>query len=207
MITAAEDVTIRRILRALPIMERVAGELEEAARIFYPAIQVADIFYMGWTSANLYWIRGGRISSQENSPEAGFKKTVAVHHHMLMGLQGPLDIKGFEGGARMNLQIASKMSKSIPETSTFARDDFEVIRRRVQGPYRPPRSADGNPILDYAKHIIFRKFDGLHIDRPSKYGGPVDYYSYEELERDCVGEMLHPAHLKRGVAEALDKPP
>jgi len=32
-----------------------------------------------------------------------------------------------------------------------------VIRRRIQDPYCPPRSADGNPILDYAKHIIFRK--------------------------------------------------
>jgi len=206
VINVAKNVTIKRILRALPIMGRLVGELEEAAQIFYPAMQVADIFYMGIDICQLGLDqRRANILARELAPKLGFKKPVAVHHHMLMGLQGPSKIKGFEDDAKMDMQIASKMSKSIPETSIFVHDDSETIRKKIQKAYCPPKTVEGNPILDYAKYIVFRKFDKLHIERPSKYGGPVDYYSYEELERDYLEGKLHPADLKLGVAEALDK--
>jgi len=124
VIKVAKNVTIKRILRALPIMGRVAGELEEAAQIIYPAMQVSDIFYMGVEICQLGLDqRRANILARELAPKLGFKKPVAVHHHMLMGLQGPSELRGFEDDPRMNLQIASKMSKSIPETSIFAHDD------------------------------------------------------------------------------------
>ncbi|HDD39907.1 MAG TPA: tyrosine--tRNA ligase [Nitrososphaeria archaeon] len=206
VIRVAKSVTIKRILRALPIMGRLAGELEEAAQIFYPAMQVSDIFYMGIDICQLGLDqRRANILARELAPKLGFKKPVAVHHHMLMGLQGPSDVKGFEDDARMNLQIASKMSKSIPETSIFVHDDEETIRRKIRRAYCPPKTAEGNPILEYAKYIIFRKLDRLHIERPSKYGGPIDYYSYDELERDYLEGRLHPADLKQGVADALNQ--
>jgi len=206
VINVAKSVTIKRILRALPIMGRIVGELEEAAQIFYPAMQVADIFYMKIDICQLGLDqRRANILARELAPKLGFKKPVAVHHHMLMGLQGPSKAKGFEEDAKMDLQIASKMSKSIPETSIFVHDDSETIRKKIQKAYCPPKTIEGNPILDYAKHIIFRKLDKLHIERPSKYGGPIDYYSYEELEKDYLEGKLHPADLKQGVAEALDK--
>ncbi|MCD6591564.1 MAG: tyrosine--tRNA ligase [Thaumarchaeota archaeon] len=206
VIRVAKSVTIKRILRALPIMGRLAGELEEAAQIIYPAMQVSDIFYMGIDICQLGLDqRRANILARELAPKLGFKKPVAVHHHMLMGLQGPSEVKGFEDDARMNLQIASKMSKSIPETSIFVHDDEETIRRKIRRAYCPPKTAEGNPILEYAKYIIFRKLDKLHIERPSKYGGPIDYYSYEELEKDYLEGRLHPADLKQGVADALNQ--
>ena len=206
VIKVAKSVTIKRILRALPIMGRVAGELEEAAQIFYPAMQVADIFYMGVDICQLGLDqRRANILARELAPKLGFKKPVAAHHHMLMGLQGPSDLKGFDEDPRMNRQIASKMSKSIPETSIFVHDDLEIIRRKVRKAYCPPKTSEGNPILEYAKYVIFRKLDELHVDRPSKYGGPITYYSYEELERDYVEGRLHPADLKNAVAGALDE--
>lgn len=206
VIKVAKSVTIKRILRALPIMGRIAGELEEAAQIFYPAMQVADIFYMGIDICQLGLDqRRANILARELAPKLGYKKPIAVHHHMLMGLQGPSSLKGFDEDPRMNQQIASKMSKSIPETSIFVHDDPEIIRRKIRKAYCPPRTAEGNPILEYAKYVIFRRLDELHVDRSSKYGGPMTYYSYEELERDYVEGKLHPADLKNAVAEALDK--
>ncbi len=206
VIRVAKSVTIKRVLRALPIMGRLVGEMEEAAQIFYPAMQVADIFYMGVDICQLGLDqRRANILARELAPKLGFKKPVAVHHHMLMGLRGPSKVKGFEEDAEMNLQIASKMSKSVPETSIFVHDSPETIKRKISKAYCPPRTAEGNPILEYAKYIIFRKLEKLHIDRPSKYGGPVDYYSYEELEKDYVEGKLHPMDLKMGVAEALDQ--
>ncbi|MCD6536606.1 MAG: tyrosine--tRNA ligase [Thaumarchaeota archaeon] len=206
VIRVAKNVTIKRILRALPIMGRIAGELEEAAQIFYPAMQVSDIFYMEVDICQLGLDqRRANILARELAPKLGFKKPVAVHHHMLMGLQGPSKVKGFEEDAKLNLEIASKMSKSLPETSIFVHDDAETIKRKIRKAYCPAKTAEGNPILEYARYIIFRKLGALHIDRPSKYGGPVDYYSYEDLERDYLEGKLHPADLKLGVAEALNE--
>lgn len=96
------------------------------------------------------------------------------------------------------------MSKSLPETSIFVHDDPETIKRKIKMAFCPPRTSEGNPILDYVKHIIFRKLKVFHIKRPEKYGGPIDYYSYEELEKDYVEGKLHPADLKNAVAEALN---
>ena len=206
VVTVAKNVSIRRVLRALPIMGRREGELQEAAQILYPAMQVSDIFYMDVDICQLGLDqRRANILARELAPKLGRKKPVAVHHHMLMGLQGPVEEGGFEEDRRLDLQIASKMSKSIPETSIFVHDDLKIIRRKIKAAFCPPRTAEGNPILDYAKHIVFRKLNVLHVDRPEKYGGPVDYYSYEELERDYIEGRLHPADLKNAIAEALDQ--
>jgi len=87
VIRVAKNVTIKRILRVLPIMGRVAGGLEEAAQIIYPAMQVSDIFYMGVEICQLGLDqRRANILARELAPKLGFKKPVAVHHHMLMGL-------------------------------------------------------------------------------------------------------------------------
>ena len=45
----------------------------------------------------------------------------------------------------------------------------------------------------------------MHIERPEKYGGPVDYSSYEELADAYFGGSLSPVDLKAGVTDGLDK--
>ncbi|MEM3398998.1 MAG: tyrosine--tRNA ligase [Nitrososphaerota archaeon] len=206
VILVAKNITLKRALRALPIMGRREGEMQEAAQIIYPAMQVSDIFYMGVDICQLGLDqRRANILARELAPKLSVKKPVAVHHHMLMGLQGPVESGGFEEDAEMNLEIASKMSKSIPETSIFVHDDFETIKKKIDDAYCPPRIIRGNPILEYVKYIIFRKMKSLYIERPPKYGGDIEYWSYEELEKDYVMGKLHPADLKNAVAKALDQ--
>ncbi len=206
VLTVARNVSIKRMLRALPIMGRREGEMQEAAQIIYPAMQVADIFYMDVDICQLGLDqRRANMLARELAPKLGYKKPVAVHHHMLMGLQGPVKEGGFEEDRRLDMEIASKMSKSLPETSIFVHDNPETIKRKINKAYCPPRSVEDNPILDYAKHIVFRKLGSLKVTRPAKYGGDVEYWSYEELEKDYVEGRLHPADLKNAVAEALDK--
>ncbi len=206
VLTVARNVSIKRMLRALPIMGRREGEMQEAAQIIYPAMQVADIFYMDVDICQLGLDqRRANMLARELAPKLGYKKPVAVHHHMLMGLQGPVKEGGFEEDRRLDMEIASKMSKSLPETSIFVHDNPETIKRKINKAYCPSRSVEDNPILDYAKHIVFRKLGSLKVTRPAKYGGDVEYWSYEELEKDYVEGRLHPADLKNAVAEALDK--
>jgi tyrosyl-tRNA synthetase len=65
--------------------------------------------------------------------------------------------------------------------------------------------ADKNPILDFSKHIIFRKFKTLKIERKPKFGGDIEITSYEELEKLYKEGKLHPLDLKVAVAEHLEK--
>ena len=206
VILVAKNITLKRALRALPIMGRREGEMQEAAQIIYPAMQVSDIFYMEVDICQLGLDqRRANILARELAPKLGVKKPVAVHHHMLMGLQGPVEAAGYEEDAEMNLEIASKMSKSIPETSIFVHDDFETIKSKIDKAYCPARIVRGNPILEYAKYIIFKKMKSLYIERPAKYGGDIEYWSYDELEKDYVNGKLHPADLKNGVAKAINE--
>ncbi len=206
VILVAKNITLKRALRALPIMGRREGEMQEAAQIIYPAMQVSDIFYMNIDICQLGLDqRRANILARELAPKLGVKKPVAVHHHMLMGLQGPVEKAGYEEDSEMNLEIASKMSKSIPETSIFVHDDFETIKSKIDEAYCPARTVRGNPILEYAKYIIFRKMKSLYVERPAKYGGDIEYWSYEELEKDYVNGKLHPADLKNAVAKAINE--
>ena len=41
------------------------------------------------------------------------------------------------------------------------------------------------------------------ISRPEKWGGPMHYSSYEDMEQDFAEKKLHPGDLKPGVADAI----
>ena len=43
------------------------------------------------------------------------------------------------------------------------------------------------------------------IERPEKYGGAIDFTTYESLEEAYVKEEVYPADLKNGVAAHLVK--
>jgi tyrosyl-tRNA synthetase len=119
------------------------------------------------------------------------EKPVIISHHMLSGLK--------EGQA--------KMSKSDPDSAIFMEDKEEDVRRKIKKAYCPEKIVEGNPILDYAKNIVFeRQLDGCFtINRDAKNGGNVTYTSYAELELDFVEGRLHPVDLKANVADAINK--
>ena len=48
--------------------------------------------------------------------------------------------------------------------------------------------AEGNPILELVRYVVFHQFDEFVIERPSKYGGSTTYSSYKEVERDFVAK-------------------
>ena len=46
------------------------------------------------------------------------------------------------------------MSKSDPDSAIFMEDSIQDVNRKLKA-YCPIGIADDNPILDYAKHIVF----------------------------------------------------
>ncbi|MDJ0273399.1 MAG: tyrosine--tRNA ligase [Aigarchaeota archaeon] len=206
VIEVLQNTTLRRVLRCLPIMGRKEGELQEAAQMLYPGMQVADIFKLEAKICQLGLDqRRANILARELGPKLGFWKPVAVHHHMLMGLEGPTGPKGLEEEENLDIQISSKMSKSIPESSIFVHDDTETIKRKINNAYCPPRQATGNPVLEYCRYIIFPLKQTIVVERPAKYGGEITYTDYPSLEKDYTEGKLHPLDLKNTVARYLDE--
>jgi len=205
VVTVGQNLTLARAQRALTIAGRTSKEAVQAAQLLYPMMQVADIF---WLDVDICQLgldqRRANILAREVADKMKWKKPVAVHHHMLIGLQGTKEPEGFDENGSLDAEIASKMSKSKPETSIYVHDSTEVIMKKVNSAYCPPKVLEGNALIEYSKYIVFRKQKSLRIERPEKYGGNVEYSSAEELEEAFRAGTLHPADLKKGVGQALD---
>ncbi len=196
----ARLMSIKRALRATTIMGRIKGELQSAAQVFYPAMQVADIFHLGVDICQLGMDqRKANVLARELAPKLGFKKPVLVHHHILIGLRGLQKKKSIE--ARM---IASKMSKTDPSSCIYVHDSFEEIKKKLDKAYCPIKRTEGNPLIEYCKYLIFSQFDKMRIERSDKFGGNIIVGSFNELVSMYEKGKLHPNDLKFNVALYLD---
>jgi tyrosyl-tRNA synthetase len=169
-------------------------------------MQVADIFHLEADITQLGLDqRRANILAREVGPKLGWWKPVVISHHMLMNLEGAAEPEGYDEEKGFDVQISSKMSKSKPESSIFVHDSSEQIQEKIRAAFCPPKQADGNPLLDYAKEIVFRGFDSVKVERKAKFGGDVDFNSYAELEDAYIAGHLHPLDLKNMMATYLDK--
>jgi tyrosyl-tRNA synthetase len=206
MVRIAKNVTLQRTWRALPIMGREMGLTDiETSWVWYPCMQAADIFHMELDVACAgIDQRKAHMLARDVAEKLNRKKPVCVHTPLLIGLQGlQKNESKFDEDTKMNLQISSKMAKSQPKTCIFVHDSPEEIRDKIRKAYCPPKEVEGNPVLEITKHIIFVEKETLIIPRPSKYGGPENFKSYEELEKAYVKGAIHPLDLKEGVISAL----
>jgi tyrosyl-tRNA synthetase len=155
---------------------------------------------------------------------------VIISHHMLMGLK--------EG--------QEKMSKSDPDSAIFMEDSVtdvslssslcssppliaSQVNRKIKKAFCPPEVVEGNPIIDYAHHIVLGYYGEISITANgvcvllslpsaclfflSTHPPPflsliqeaVTYRSHEELIADYRSGRIHPGDLKAAVAEALNR--
>jgi tyrosyl-tRNA synthetase len=98
--------------------------------------------------------------------------------------------------------LASKMSKSDPDSGILIHDSPEDIKRKIGKAFCPPE-AEGNPVLAIARIVLFEHIDTIQIKRPEKFGGNVSFASYADLEQAYLAGKLHAMDLKNAVAESL----
>ena len=214
IIDISKNVTLARMMRSITIMGRQMGEAIDFAKLIYPAMQVADIFYQGVNIAHAGMDqRKAHVIAREVAEKLKYHplvwdgkkvKPIAVHHHLLLGLQEPpkWPIGGEEEFKEIKAQM--KMSKSKPYSAVFIHDTPEEIREKLRKAFCPAKEVNYNPVLDWAEHIIFREEPAeFTIHRPTKFGGDVTYTIFEELKRDFAEGKLHPLDLKNAVAEYL----
>ena len=179
--------TLSRIRRAMTIMGRKEDDADlDSSKFLYPLMQVTDIFrldidlaYAGMDQ------RRAHMLAREAAEKLNWKVPVALHTPLLPGL------KGFN---RMD-PLANKMSKSDPDSGILIHDTPEDIGRKISKAFCPPE-AEGNPVLSIARLIIFPRNPVFVIERPEKFGGRLEFNSYEELEETYLAGNLHPMDLK-----------
>ncbi len=197
----AREISLERNLRAVTIMGRKEGEKLSMGQLLYPSMQVTDIFHMNIDICQLGMDqRRANILARETADKLKWKKPVIVSHNLILGLSGMQNI----GNKEENI-IASKMSKSDPSSAIYMHDTREELVNKINNAYCPAKVEEGNPLLDYCKHIIFKNVKAMKIDRKPQFGGDVEYGSYDELRLDFAKGNLHPMDLKNGVVNELDK--
>lgn len=176
---------IRRCCTALGKEED--DENLSASQIFYPVMQCADIFHLGVNICSLGMDqRKINMLAVEYSDKAKLQKPVILSHHMLLGLDG------------------TKMSKSNPDNAIFMDDPTNLIFKKIKKAFCPEKVIDGNPVMEYAKYIIFPKDNKLEIIRDPKWGSNQTYSNYSDLCKDYTEGIIHPGDLKNSVAKAID---
>jgi len=186
--------SLQRVKRAMTIMGRNEDEAEvDSSKTMYPLMQAADLIFMDVDVAYAGLDqRRAHMLAREAAEKMGVKKAVAVHTPLLPGLKG---------GNRMD-PVSAKMSKSDPDGSLLIHDSPEDIKRKMGKAFCPPE-AEGNPVLAICKYVIFQRTDVMRFERPEKFGGNLEFRSYEELERTYLAGKLDPMDLKNGTAAAL----
>ncbi|UKJ89626.2 tyrosyl-tRNA synthetase [Theileria orientalis] len=181
---------ITRMKRCSQALGRTEGDDQPAAQLLYPAIQCADIFFIGADLCQLGMDqRKINVLAREYCE---IKKVpvspIVLSHRMLPGL----------------LEGQEKMSKSNPNSAVFMDDSAEDVSSKIKKAFCPPGVLDGNPIIAYFNSIVFKRFSSVTIERKEKDGGDVTFNSPKELNDCFANGSLHPADLKNGLIKYLN---
>lgn len=189
--------SVARIKRAMTIMGRSEDEADsDASKLIYPAMQAADIFHL-----NLDLAIGGmdqrhaHMLARDVAGKLGYKKPVALHWPLLMGLQG---------GGRMDA-AEFKMSKSNPDSAIFLHDAPDVVKRKMNKAFCPQGQVEDNPVLEHARLVVFPEVGHIQIRRPEKFGGDLRFDTFEALSGAFGRGEVHPADLKNAVGQHISE--
>lgn len=213
LIDVAKNTSLARMQRSITILGRREGESVDFAKLIYPPMQVADIFIQGINIAHAgmdqrkaHVVARDVAAKMRVSPlkdaRGATVKPVCVHHPLLLGLKKPsmwpppeTDLADF--------WASMKMSKSDKHSALFVHDTEEEIREKVRRAFCPPDSAEFNPMLDWARKLIFARDGEFRVERSPQHGGPLRFSAPEEANEAYLSGGLHPADLKNGVADWL----
>ena len=167
------------------------GDNPKLSGMIYPLMQALDEEYLK-VDAQL----GGNdqrkimVYARENLPKIGYEARIELLNPLIRGL------------------IGEKMSSSIRASKIDLMDDPKSVIKTMN----KADCVTGDPnngIMALLKYFIFiikkDNNETFIIERPEKFGGNLEYSSYEEVEKDFVEKKLHPLDLKNGVAAEINK--
>jgi len=199
VIEIAKGTTLARVQRSIDILGRKESEGVDFARLIYPIMQAADIFQLNVNLAHAGMDqRKAHVIARDAVP-SGREKPIALHHHLLLGLQKP-PVWPIEADKLRELKTDMKMSKSKPDSCIFVHDSTGEIERKIQKAFCPPNETIYNPILDWASHLLLPLHGSLTI--MTKTGGQ-SFSETTALTAAYQSGDIHPVELKTAVTKAL----
>lgn len=201
VVRVAKATTLARTRRAMSIMGRSEEEPNlDTAKLFYPAMQAADIFEL---PVDLAYggidQRRAHVLAREVAHHYGWPVPCAIHTPLLSSLKGGGRMDPVEG------LVEGKMSKSDPTSSIPLTATPEEIRARLAAAFCPASVVEANPVVEAARYIVFPWEGRLAIERAAKHGGPVAFDSESAFVAAWSAGAIHPQDLKGAVAAALDR--
>eukprot|EP00731_Ephydatia_muelleri_P032295 Em0023g802a len=158
--------------------------------LLYPGLQALDEEYLK-VDAQFGGLDQRKIFTfaEKYLPHLGYAKRIHLMNPMVPGLTG------------------GKMSSSEPESKIDVLDSEEDVKRKLKKAFCEPGKVAENGVLAFTRHVIFPILDGRDfvVSRDAKYGGPVAYKKYVELEEAYVRQDIYPLDLKNAVALELNK--
>ena len=152
-----KHVTLSRNLRSISIMGKKQGNDVDMATLFYPPLQVADIYtlrvnlaHAGMDQRKAHVVARQVADKLKVNPLKNAKgkiiSPVAVHQNLIAGLTAP-EVDSDEESL--------KMSKSKPNSAIFVHDSPDEIREKIKKAYGPPKETEMNPLINWVKTLVF----------------------------------------------------
>jgi len=167
-------------------------ETPKLSGLLYPILQALDEIYLG-VDAQFGGLDQRKIFmfAREFLPQIGHSKQIHLMNPMVGGLTA--------GG---------KMSASDPNSKIDILDDEKTVKKKLNKGFCEAGNSKENFFLDFARLVIFPHLaetkQPFIINRPEKFGGSLDYITYEALQTAFVEQTLHPLDLKMGVADYVN---
>ncbi len=220
-----KHITLSRNLRSISIMGKGQGQDVDMATLFYPPMQVADIFTMGVNLAHAGMDqRKAHVIARDVAKKLTINPLknnkgeiiapVAIHHNLIAGLTGPEVLKSYllkedggyllkEDGEKIIIDESLKMSKSKPDSAIFIHDTPDEIRNKIKKAYGPPKEIEHNPLINWVETLVFwgEKTGNFEIKRLEKFGGNIIYTKVDDLINDYKNGKLFPLDLKNGLTD------
>jgi tyrosyl-tRNA synthetase len=209
-----KHITLSRNLRSISIMGKNQGAEVDMATLFYPPLQVADIFTLGVNIAHAgIDQRKAHVVARSVAKKLKINPLkdksgkviapVAVHQNLIAGLSAPS--RDDLGKDTADVVEDLKMSKSKPSSAIFIHDLPNEIREKIAKAYCPPKETRFNPIINWVEFLVFwgEEKGKFLVNRKKEFGGPISYQQFSDLEKDYRSGKLHPVDLKNMVADWL----
>ena len=175
----------------------VVKQVENAmlSGLIYPGMQALDEHYLE-VDAQFGGVDQRKIFvfAEKYLPQLGYSKRAHLMNPMVAGLTG------------------TKMSSSEPDTKVDLLDDPITVTKKIQKAFCEEGNIERNGILPFVKNVLFPVFENKSsgnasfvIERPEKYGGKVQFNSYEALEQAFADKQVHPGDLKAATSKYINQ--
>jgi tyrosyl-tRNA synthetase len=124
--------------------------------------------------------------------------------HKCTYLMNPI-VSGLRTKAKDPNGEETKMSSSDPNSKIDLLDTPEVIRKKISKAYCVEKDILDNSVLGLFKNLVFKLVPNFMLEREEKYGGNMNFESYQELESAYAEGHVAAADLKQNLADFLAK--